>query len=366
MRHLRTGRKSLVQFEIWVTYGPALDDRAAMDNVIRAGATGCRFNFSYGTPALQLQRAEAFREAATAAGREALLIADLPGEKIRLTTTPGGVALSLHEGDRVILDASDGASSHHESELRLGITHLGTLKYASPGDMLLLGDGSVELQVVKLEGDAVWTGVAVGGEIEEGRGVILRGRRSAPAALTAQDIMNLEIIARSRVFDMAALSFVAHRTDVERARQTLSAFGTEIPVVAKVETLLGVKAADEIADVADILIAGRGDLALTDEWVELPLHVRTIANAARSARKPWIVGTQIMEGLDRFALPTRAEICDLHRWIEEGATGALLSHETAFGKRPAAAVRCVSEIARRYVSESRYPHVRQTGSATAR
>ena len=58
-----------------------------------------------------------------------------------------------------------------------------------------------------------------------------------------------------------------------------------------------------------------------------------------------------MEGLERFVFPTRAEICDLARWIEMGAYGAMLSYETAFGPRPVDAVRCVRSIVDSYRKE---------------
>jgi pyruvate kinase len=59
---------------------------------------------------------------------------------------------------------------------------------------------------------------------------------------------------------------------------------------------------------------------------------------------PWLLATQIAEGLERFAFPTRAEICDLAHWLQEGCAGVLLSYETAFGRRPVDAVAAVAAL----------------------
>jgi pyruvate kinase len=106
----------------------------------------------------------------------------------------------------------------------------------------------------------------------------------------------------------------------------------------------------EIANAADWVMAARGDLALNIPWVELPGAVSRIAEAARRAGKPWILATQIAEGVDRSTLPTRAEICDLAHWMQRGCRGVLLSFETAFGPRPRAAVKAATRLVRRWTT----------------
>ena len=66
------------------------------------------------------------------------------------------------------------------------------------------------------------------------------------------------------------LSAIEHPSsaDVEEARSLLGS--SSLPVIAKIEHPVGVKAADEIAASADAVIVGRGDLALSLDWVELP------------------------------------------------------------------------------------------------
>ena len=79
---------------ILATLGPATDAPGVLDALIAAGVDCVRLNFSHGDPASQVQRAHALREAASRAGREIGILADLPGPKIRVERfVDGKVAL---------------------------------------------------------------------------------------------------------------------------------------------------------------------------------------------------------------------------------------------------------------------------------
>jgi len=143
-----------------------------------------------------------------------------------------------------------------------------------------------------------------------------------------------------------AVSFVSGPSDINKVRQLLSKSSLE--VIAKIETGPGLSEINDIAAIADGLLAARGDLALSMPWEDLFSAVETISAAASRHGRPWILATQLVEGLERFAFPTRAEICDLAHWTKVGAFGAMLSYETAFGPRPVEAVACVRRVMQRY------------------
>ncbi|MEV4312589.1 pyruvate kinase [Actinocrispum sp. NPDC049592] len=64
--------------------------------------------------------------------------------------------------------------------------------------------------------------------------------------------------------------------DVEHAR-TIARPHRDIPVVAKIESAAGVANLAEICAAAGMVMAARGDLALTSPWPELPAAVNAIA-----------------------------------------------------------------------------------------
>jgi pyruvate kinase len=216
------------------------------------------------------------------------------------------------------------------------------------GETLVIGDGSAVGRIEKIyDGGAVvcWERAGV---VNQRRGVTLRGKSFTPRCLTDQDIESLRFVARSDAFDMVALSFVSTPDDVVAARSILTELGSSIPIIGKIETPSGIDRLDEIYTVTDIVMAARGDLALYGEWYELPGYVKLIAESAKRSGKPWILATQIAEGLERFVMPTRAEICDLARWLEEGCAGVMLSYETVFGSNAIGAVTCTKTLVDRW------------------
>jgi pyruvate kinase len=220
----------------------------------------------------------------------------------------------------------------------------------SAGDLVTVGDGSAVLCIdsVDAQNARARARIRVGGVINQRRGLTVQGGDFRPSCLTEKDLADLEFIAGANVFDAVALSFVADAANVERARRLLAGSDRDILLVAKIETEAGLENLEAICRAADVIMAARGDLALAMPWVELPAAVLAIQEAARYARKPWILGTQVAEGLERFAIPTRAEICDLANWMRTGCDGVLLSYETAFGARPIEAVRTVRTVMDRW------------------
>jgi pyruvate kinase len=121
-----------------------------------------------------------------------------------------------------------------------------------------------------------------------------------------------------------------------------------MPIIAKIETEQALSHLESIVEQSDLVMAARGDLALAIDWIELPDAVKRIGLAAATQEKPWMLATQIASGMDQYAFPTRAEICDLAHWLSHGAAGIMLTSETAFGKRPIEAIAAVARMIERW------------------
>jgi len=212
------------------------------------------------------------------------------------------------------------------------------------GDVVVAGDGELLLDVVAQEEDEVSCRVRADGGLRPGRGLLVQGAAFRPRALTPKDRDDLRGIIANETFDAVALSFVGAASEVEEVKRIIGAGGRDLSVVAKIETRTGMTNIEAITMASDVTMAARGDLALTMPWQELPDHVAQIARVAHAQRKPWVLATQIVESIEMFAMPSRAEICDLHRWLDLGAGGVLLTRETAFGDRPVAAVAAVRSM----------------------
>lgn len=330
--------------DLWITLGPSSIDIS--DALFEQGVTGVRLTFSFGTPQLQLERAQALKKLAAAMGRTCTVIADLPGEKVRLGEFIGEPSFEVNIGDELRIACTDA-----ENITATGVLPIRNKAFVAglrPGADLVIGDGAAIIEVTGAVGEYVTARVSTGGIINQTRGVTVRNSDFEPSSLTDEDRSNLAFVAAHAEFDLVALSFVSSASDVEIARSILEEHGRSVPIVAKIESACGVASVEEICAHADMVMAARGDLALTLPWVELPAAVSTIADACAASRTPWILATQVAEGMERFAIPTRAEICDLAHWLQRGCAAVMLSYETVFGTNAMGAVRSVSELMERW------------------
>ena len=337
--------------QIWFTYGPKTKEDNVIKAMLTAGATGVRLTFSFGTPELQIERAKQIRRIAKELGNSVCVVADLQGEKCRLAQITGMDELYIQRGRRILL--TSGAAYPRKKIPELPIQFPEHLKNFEQGDIVIEGDGAMTFTVIKRTSRGVLCIATTDGVMHPGRGIIIQKKSFQPKAMTAKDHADMQVIVKARVFDAVAVSFVAEMDDIATAKSAMKSHGDVLPIVAKIETRRGIQNIDSIVDLSDCVLAARGDLALTTPWIDLPAQVEAIAHAASKANKPWILATQLMEGLERFTIPTRAEICDVAHWMQAGAFGAMLSSETAFGSRPVEAVRATAALVHRY-KQNRY------------
>lgn len=327
--------------DIWFTMGPKSRNPLTVRQLVEAGASVVRLGFSFGDHKLQTQRARMVRDAADATNGTCHVIADLPGEKIRLGDFGGRESIHLEGSETVTLVPLERDFDPTERVLPVEDALFGRTKVE---DTLLVGDGSVSMDVIESDDSSLRAEVERGGTINPNRGVIVQGSDFEPESLTDEDVRHLRYVAESGLFDAVALSFVSSASEVERARSILDDSGEMPPVVSKIETRAGVENVGDICKASDAVMVARGDLALFLPWPELGRHVKRVVEAAQRTSTPWIMATQVAEALERFSFPTRAELCDLNRWVAEGGDGVLLSYETAFGSAPVDAVSRVSDV----------------------
>ena len=321
---------------IVITMGPKADNPSRVSDLVEAGATAVRTVFSYRTPSIHEHRANLVHDVAGGVGRDVTVIADLPGGKIRLGELDGDDQRGIRRDDTLVL-TRPGTSAG------VPVTSDRFFSAVSVDDELVVGDGSLVLEVTAVSDAEVECRASRGGTLESNRGLAVRGSEFDPPTITESTRESLAFVAESGAFDAVALSFVSSRSDIETARSILADHGEQLPIVAKVESAGGMESLPTITEAADAVMAARGDLALYLPWTDLESNTSEIARAARDADTPWILATQVAAGLEQFGLLTRAEMCDLLRWRREGCAAVLLSHETAFGTDPVQAVSTVRD-----------------------
>jgi len=328
--------------KIVATLGPASSDRDTLRRMLMAGVDVVRFNFSHGDPEQHLARARLVRELAAECGREVAIMADMQGPKIRVGKFEGG-RVELREGARFVLDASCELGNAE----RACLDYRDLTKDVRAGDVLLLNDGLLVLDVDRVAGTEIITTVRVGGELSDNKGINKQGGGLSAPALTAKDVRDIETAMECGA-DYVAVSFVKTRTDVEMARRLATIAGEKHGIrpliIAKIERAEAIPVLKEILDAADGIMVARGDLAVEVGNAAVPALQKRMIKMARAANKLAITATQMMESMIVNASPTRAEVSDVANAVLDGSDAVMLSAETASGRYPVEVVETMAAI----------------------
>lgn len=334
--------------KIVATLGPATDDPAVLKKMIQNGLDVVRVNFSHGPAEQHRARVMAVHECAEQCGKAVGVMADLQGPKVRVARFVGDEVF-LQPGQRFILDAK--LDDDAGDETQVGIDYKELPKDVKKGDTLLLDDGHIRLQVMKVSRHKVFTEVVVGGRLSNHKGINLLGGGLSAPAITEKDKKDLKTAVDLDV-DYIALSFVRNAEDVEYGRKLIRRLKGNAGIIAKIERVEAVEAVDEIIQAADGIMVARGDLAVEIGDVEVPAVQKHIIKRARTLVKPVITATQMMESMIQSRIPTRAEVSDVANAILDGTDAVMLSAETAVGDHPDVVI---ETVARACIAVEKHP-----------
>jgi pyruvate kinase len=329
--------------KIVATLGPASSDPVMLEKMIRAGVNVVRLNFSHGTAEDHVNRAQLVREAATRAGVEVAIMADLQGPKIRVGKFAEG-KVHLVQGEKFILDASRTEPGDIKG---VGLDYKELPRDVKVGDVLLLNDGLIVLKVDAVRGEQVHTTVKLGGDLSNNKGINKQGGGLTAPALTAKDMEDIKT-AMSFQADYVAVSFPQNATDMEMARQLCNVaaapFKHKPGLIAKIERAEAIPKLEEILRVSDGIMVARGDLAIEVGNAAVPALQKRMIKMARADDKLVITATQMMESMIVNPVPTRAEVSDVANAVLDGTDAVMLSAETAAGKYPLETVEEMAKI----------------------
>ena len=146
--------------------------------------------------------------------------------------------------------------------------------------------------------------------------------------------------------DFIACSFVSCKQDIIDIRNFLNENGSyDIDLIAKIENRAGVDNIEEILDVSNGILIGRGDMGVEIPFEELPSIQKHLIQTCRMLGKRVITATEMLESMIYNPRPTRAEISDVANAVYDGTSAIMLSGETAVGKYPVESVATMSKIA---------------------
>lgn len=333
--------------KIVATVGPATLKPDTLRQLIKAGATTLRINFSHGTQQDHQKAIRLIRQTAFELDQPVGILQDLQGPKIRLGKFAEG-KIELKKDDPYIL-----TSRQVECDRNISYISYSKLALEVPENAtILLDDGKVEMKVVKIDkaNQDLHCRVVVGGPLSSNKGVNFPGICLSVKALTQKDREDL-MFGLDQGVDWIALSFVRNPQDILEIKDLISSAGKSIPVIAKIEKHEAIEQMDAILSLCDGVMVARGDLGVELPAEDVPILQKRLIATANRLGIPIITATQMLDSMVNNPRATRAEVSDVANAILDGTDAVMLSNETAVGNYPVEAVETMATIACRIEQE---------------
>ncbi|KAF4697258.1 hypothetical protein FOZ60_009881 [Perkinsus olseni] len=343
------------------TMGPSCWDVDTLVKMIDQGMNVARFNFSHGDFDTHSRTLRNLRDALRERpNRDVSILLDTKGPEIRSGFFAAGGKVELEAGQDLILttDYSFKGDAH-----KIACTYDKLPQSVKPGSIILMADGTVNLQVVECYEDSVKTRVLNHAIIGERKNMNLPGVRVDLPCIgekEANDILNWGL---PNGINFIAVSFVQHGDDIRGLRKILGSRGRNVQIISKVESTEGLRNFDDILEASDAIMIARGDLGMEMPPEKVFLAQKMMTARCNLAGKPVITATQMLESMIENPRPTRAEVSDVANAVLDGTDGVMLSGETAGGKFPVSSVhiqRSICEVAEHSIDyDGLYSRIRQ-------
>ena len=365
--------------QIVCTLGPKSAELSIMEDLLRAGMSVARFNFSHGSHEYHQGTLNTLRQAMLNTRLMCAVLLDTKGPEIRTGMLKGGKPVLMEAGREVTIhtdytlhgdehniamsykklpnDVAPGAEVSQSSRLKYPVL-LTKISRSVPTltdpplprntRQILIGDGSIVMVVLSChpENGTVRCRCANTAMLGERKNVNLPGVVVDLPTITEKDRDDILGWGVPNGIDFIAASFVRKGSDVSYIREVLGEEGKSIKIISKVENQEGLVNFDDILEESDGVMVARGDLGMEIPTEKIFLAQKLMIEKCNAAGKPVVTATQMLESMVKNPRPTRAEATDVANAVLDGTDCVMLSGETAAGAFPVDAVRVMSKICR--------------------
>ena len=334
--------------KIIATLGPSSSSPIKIHSLFQAGADIFRLNFSHGTHEDHRRRVYHIRQCEKRLGRPIAILGDLQGPKLRIGNFKN-TQVNLKNFEKFTLDLNPKMGNHQ----RVYLPHPEIFKSVKINNKILIDDGKIILNVVKVNSEKIETEVINGGKISNKKGVNIPETFIRMSSLTKKDLKDLQLCLDLGL-DYIALSFVQKPKDILDLRRYIN---TQTGIMAKFEKPMAIKRMNEILEHCDAAMVARGDLGVEMPPEEVPIIQKRIIASCRDFGIPVVVATQMLDSMVNSPSPTRAEASDVASAVFDAADCLMLSAESASGKFPVDSVKIMDRIIRGVENDISYRQI---------
>ena len=326
--------------KIVCTIGPACESEEMLEKLCLAGMNVARLNFSHGTYEEHQVRIDRIRRVREKLGLPISIMLDTKGPEYRIGT--------FEEGSVVLKDGAEFTFTTEDisgDENRVSVSYKKLAEELAEGDIILVNDGLIKLEVLRTTDTDVVCRVIEGGELSNRKSMSFPGKVFKQAYLSKQDKSDILFGIKNEV-DFIACSFVSTAKDLKDIHKFLKKNNApEIELIAKIENQTGYDNIEEICEECSGVMVARGDMGVEVAFQRLPVIQKDMISKCRMLGKRVITATEMLESMIHKPRPTRAETSDVANAVYDGSSAVMLSGETAAGDYPVEAVQTMAKIA---------------------
>ena len=325
--------------KIVTSIGPASSSVEVFTKMVEAGANVARINFSHATLEERETVVKTVKEVRKNLNTHIGILYDTKGPEFRNgEVISEGIELVPGNTIKIVKENVIGDNE------RFSLNHPNAIDALEVGNIILLENGLMEIEVVEKYSDYLVCKVINGGRL------FSRKSLSAPGVNLnipfISDIDREDIIYACRHDgDYLAASFVQSPEDVLAIREILKSENREdMKIISKIESQMGMNNLEEIVKVSDGCMVARGDLGVEVPMSDLPICQKRIVKLCRQYKKMCIVATEMLESMKHNPRPTRAEVTDVANAVYNGTDAVMLSGETTTGEYVVETVKAMASI----------------------
>ena len=229
---------------------------------------------------------------------------------------------------------------------RFSVNHPSAIDSLNVGDIILLENAKMKLEVIAKYEDRVTCKIIDGGVLGNRKSMSVPGIKLNIPYVSDADREDI-IYACEHGGEFLAISFVSTKEDVLEVKEILKEHGREdLQIICKIESALGIENLEDILSVSDGVMVARGDLGTEVPSEMVPIYQKQMINTCRRLGKISIVATEMLETMmssDNIR-PKRAETSDIANAVLDGTDAVMLSGETTVGKHPVETVAAMAKI----------------------
>lgn len=327
--------------KIVCSIGPASINPDIMEQMVNVGMNVARINFSHAGNENSLEIVNSVKEVRRRTGKNIGILFDTKGPEFRNDeVVEDGIELIVGNTIRVVKEHVVGNSE------KFSVNHPEALDSLNVGNVILLENGLMKIEVISKEEDGVTCKVINGGNLGSKKSLNAPGVHLRVPFMSEKDREDI-IFACKNDGDFLAASFVSCKEDVLEIRKIIEEQGSEMKIISKIENTMAIENIEDIIDVSDGIMVARGDLGVEASMEDLPHYQKDIIKRCRAHSKFVIVATEMLESMKENPRPTRAEVSDVANAVLDGTDAVMLSGETTVGKYPVEVVRVMADICER-------------------